>query len=148
MGIGIYKQAEPSSAISSDGDFTAPFAITFDGRIGGYKETKLYVRNDDSSLYFSDISLGLQDTTDLSITANTSNGFAWKLSAGDSKPTYNDWLNTPVSNSIELDDIGGPGSPDTSTYLPFWIFIQVPEGLDIQLFTDVKFVLTGNQGLV
>lgn len=147
MGIGIYKAANSSTGLSS-GDLSSPFAITFDGRTGGFKETKLYVRNDDATKYYTGLELSLTDATDRNITVNTADGFVWKLSAGDTKPTFNDWLNTAPGNSISLNDIGSSGSPDTSTYLPFWVFIQVPEGLDIQLFTGVSFTLSGEENLV
>jgi hypothetical protein len=148
MGLSIYTRPDGASAISQDGDFTAPFAITFDGRIGGYKEVKLFVRNDNATRYFSGLTLSLEDNSALNIVTNTSAGFAWKLAYGDTKPTYNDWVNTTAGNTIELPDVGAAGDPDTSTYLPFWLFIQVPEGMDIQLFTDVKFILAGDENLV
>lgn len=148
MGLSIYTRADGVSAISTDGSFTAPFAIAFDGRTGGYKEVQLYVRNDEATRFYSNLTLSLEDNSARSIVTNTEDGFAWKLSYGDTKPTYNDWLNTAAGNTISLPDIGAAGDPDTSTYLPFWLFIQMPEGLDVQLFTDVKFVLAGDENLV
>lgn len=146
MSLSIYTQPDPETAISQDGFFTNPFAVTFDGRTGGYKEIKLYVRNDDDSFYYSDLQLKLEDSNDPSITNRPSDGFVWKLAYGDTKPTFNDWLNTPAANTLSIpDSIGGPGDPDTSTYLPFWVFIQVPGNLDIQVFTSVQFALSGTE---
>jgi hypothetical protein len=146
MSINIYTQPNPSTALSQDGAFTSPFALTFDGRVGGYKEVKLFLRNSNPSFYFTDLEVSLEDNTSESITSTPENGYVWKLSYGDTKPTYNDWLNIPEANALSVTTpIGGPGNPDTSTYLPFWVFIQVPAGIDIQVFTDVKFVVTGNQ---
>jgi hypothetical protein len=149
MSVGIYTAATPDGLLSQDDVFTKPFAITFDGRLGGYREVKLFIRNDDALKYYTALQLSLEDTNELSVTNRPEDGFIWKLSYGDTKPTYNDWLNTPISNSLtNIDNIGAEGDPDTSTYLPFWVFIQVPPGLDIQVFTGVKFVLTGDEALV
>ncbi len=148
MAVGIYTSTDPSSLLSQDGAFTHPFAITFDGRIGGYKETKLYIRNDNPLYYYTDLQLSLEDTGTIQIIDNSGEGFAWKLSYGDAKPTYLDWVNTAANNTLSIDDLGASGDPDTSTYLPFWIFVQVPASLAIQTFTDPKFVLSGTENLV
>lgn len=148
MTLGIYTSADDTTVLSTDSEFTHPFAVTFDGRTGGYKEIQLFVRNNDTTKFYSGVTLSLEDTTPKNITTNTAEGFAWKLSAGDTKPTLNDWLNTAAGNTIALDNIGATGDPDISTFLPFWIFIEIPQGLSVQLFTDVKFVLAGDENLV
>lgn len=149
MTIGIYTESVPDGLLSQDDLFTKPFAITFDGRTGGYKETRLFLRNNDPSFYYTDMTLALEDSENPPIVSRPEDSFVWKFSYGDTKPTFNDWLNIPAANTLNiLDDIGGPGSPDTSTYLPFWVYIQVPPNLDIQVFIGVKFVLSGNEALV
>jgi hypothetical protein len=145
MAVKIYSSVDSLSALSTDGELTNPFSISFDGRVGGYKEAKLYIRNSDSLYYYTSLSLTLDDDTDLNITNDLSKGFSWKLFSGDLKPTFNDWANTPAANTITFSDIGSLGSPDTSTYLPFWVYLQVPAGLSVQVFTEVKFLLSGNE---
>lgn len=149
MSVGIYSEPTSSALLSQDDLFTKPFAITFNGKTGGYKEVKLYLRNDNPLYFYTDLELALEDSTSPTIINRPSDGFIWKMSYGDNKPTYNDWLNTPVAQTLTgIDDLGASGSPDTSTYLPFWVFIQVPANLDVQVFTGVKFVVSGNEGLV
>ena len=149
MAVGIYLAALSGSLMSQDGNYTKPFAITFDGRIGGFKETKLYIRNDDPTYYYTNLELAFQDLSDENIVTNQGEGFSWKLIEGNSKPTLNDWKNTPAGNTLSFaSGLGSLGSPDIATYLPFWIFIEVPPGLDIQVFRDVKFLLSGNEVLV
>jgi hypothetical protein len=148
MSLSIYLQPDPDTAVSQDGFFTNPFPATFDGRTGGYKEIKLYIRNDDDNFYYHDVELKLEDSQFPSVTNRPEDGFVWKLSYGDTKPTYNDWLNTAPANILVIPDtIGAPGNPDISTYLPFWVFIQVPGNLDIQVFTSVQLVLSGKETL-
>lgn len=145
MSVEIYTS--PSSSALSSGTLENPFSLAFDGRLGGYKEVKLYIRNNDALYYYTDLTLTLEDNTELGITNNIEKNFSWKLSEGDTKPTFNDWANIAASNTITFSDLGSAGNPDTSTYLPFWVFVKVPAGLSIQVFTDVKFVLSGNEVL-
>lgn len=149
MAIKIYTEANNSdSALSLGGDFTNPFSITFDGRVGGYKEVKLYIRNDNGDYYYEELQISLVDTTDNTITDNLAVGFAWKLSAGDTKPTFNDWANIAPANTISMSNIGEVSAGDTSTYLPFWVYIQIPAGTEIQSFTEVSFAISGQELLV
>lgn len=148
MSLSIYSSANSTTPLSQAGAFTNPFAISFDGRVGGYKESKLYVRNDSSLFYYTGLTLTLDDQTVENVTTATTDGFSWKLFSGDTKPTLNDWINITPSNTITLSDIGASGDPDSSTYLPFWVYVKVPSNLSVQVFTGVKFLLTGNEVLV
>lgn len=149
MSVGIYTEPNPDSLLSQDGLFTKPFAITFDGRNGGHKEVRLFLRNDDPTRYYTDLVLSFEDLENPPVTSRPEAGFVWKLSYGDTRPTFNDWSSLPAANSLTaIDDLGSTGNPDTSTYLPFWVFIQVPANLDIQVLTNVKFVIQGNEALV
>ena len=53
-----YKNSSGSYvAVSEDDTLTAPISTTHDGKNGDIKTTVLYLRNDDSSLWFSDIEI-------------------------------------------------------------------------------------------
>jgi hypothetical protein len=148
MAVGIYTEPNPDTLLSEDDLFTRPFAVTFDGRVGGYKEIKLYLRNDDPTFYYTNLVLGLEDSNDEPIISRPEDGYVWKLHYGDLKPTYNDWLaKTPAAPLSNIDDLGESGDPDTSTYLPFWVYIQIPSNTDVQVFTSVKFTLAGTETL-
>lgn len=148
MALAIYSAPDSDSLISQDGLFTKPVAVTFDGRTGGFKEIQLFIRNDDPTYYYTDVVLSLEDNESPTITDQPANQFVWKLSYGDTKPTFNDWANILPANSLNIPvQIGEVGNPDTSTYLPVWVFIRVPANLDIQVFTGVKLVLSGNEVL-
>lgn len=149
MTVKIYTEANNSnSALSLGGSFTNPFSLTFDGRTGGFKEVKLFLRNDSADYYYEDLQVSLQDLSDETITDNLADGYAWKLSAGDTKPTFNDWANIAPANTINLGTLGESGSADTSTYLPFWVFVQVPSNISIQAFTNVSFIISGQENLI
>lgn len=148
MSVGIYTSAVPEALLSQDGAFTSPFSVTFDGRIGGNKQYRLFVRNDNSLFWYSNLSLTLSDSGSESIINNSQPGFLWKLSAGDTQPTENAWLNIAASNTINLPNLGIAGNPNIATYLPFWVLIQVPANLNVQNFNTVRFVLSGQENLI
>lgn len=148
MGIGIYTAPGDDNKISSNQSYTNPLGITFDGRSGGTKEIRLYVRNDDPVFYFSDINLSLQDIGLENVIDRASDGFTWKLSEGDTKPTYNEWANISPANNINFPQIGDVSQPDSSTYLSFWVQISVPPGLDVKVIDTVQFVLNADKELV
>jgi len=148
MALGIYSAPSISAKFSEDKTFINPLAVTFDGRSGGTRQLRLYIRNDDPSHYYTAISLGLQDLGVTTIIDRPEDGFAWKLSEGDIQPTLNDWANVAAANTVSFTDIGSASIPDSSTFLPFWIYIQVPPGLSVQTFDRVQFILRGEENLI
>ena len=148
MSLGIYLSADPAEELSADGERTKPFSISFEGTAGGTKEVKLYVRNDDSLFYYTGIELGLEDLAASSHIDGTLTGFSWKLSAGDLKPTLNDWAHITAGDDISLSNLGSSGTPNTSTYLPFWLQITVPANTSIQTIDTISFVLTATESSI
>lgn len=147
MGLGIYSDTIPAALLSQAGAFTDPLAVTMDGLAGGSFETRLYVRNDDSLFYYEDISLTPIDTAGVSIVDGT-DGFAWKLREGNTQPTTTEWGDITPAAAISLSDIGSVGSPDTSTYLPFWVRVEVPKNASAQTFIDVQLKINATQNNV
>jgi len=148
MTLGIYLGASVGDAVSDAGEFTKPFPLTFDGRFGGTKETRLYVRNDSSAHYYTTINLKPEDASASPIIADVAGGYTWKLSLGDTQPTLQDWANIAAGNTIVFTDIGASSSPDTSTFLPFWVRVEIPAGLGVQTISQVQLVLRGEENLV
>lgn len=143
MGLGIYSETNEDSKFSQ-GDRTNPILEALDGRLGGSIERKLFVRNDDSNLSYKDIKVKPVDHQGVSIVDGTK-GFAWKLKAGDAQPTQDQWEATPAANEIELPDLGDESTTDTSTYLPFWLRIEVPRNSRIKTHTDVSLQINAVQ---
>lgn len=147
MGLSIYLDAVPTEELSS-GTRTKPFSVSFDGRSGGAKEVKLYLRNDDSLFYYTDIELTLEDNASESHIDGEATGFTWKLSPGDLKPTKNDWTHITAGTEIEFSDLGSGGSPAISTYLPFWIRIEVPPNTSVQTIDTINFVISAMENSI
>ncbi len=143
MALKIYENANPSASFSTDGEMTNPVRHTFDGRTGGVIEKRYYVRNDNALVMYSGvITVQAQDNSGRNIIDGT-DGYSWKFKAGDTQPLDEEWATINEANTITLSGIVG-----TTTYLPFWMRLQVPPNAEVESFDDVKIVLTCNEILV
>lgn len=147
MALKIYESASPGSAYSTDSSYSAPLSLSFDGINGGYKYVKLYLRNDDPTYYYTGITIQPVMLSGTSIIDGT-NGWSWKLKAGDTQPLEAEWDLLTDANSISMADLGSSGTPDTNTYLPFWLRIEIPAGAEIKAYQNVTLRKTANEVLV
>lgn len=143
MALKIYENANPATSFSTDGEMTNPIRHTFDGRVGGVIEKRYYVRNDSSLVLYSGIiTVTAIDNLGRNI-VNGDDGYSWKFKAGDSQPLDEEWQTIDEGNAITLSGIN-----DTTTYLPFWVRVEVPANAEVESFDDVKIVLTCNEVLI
>ena len=141
MSLAIYESADPTTDFSADGDMTNPIRQSFDGRVGGVKEIKYYVRNDNVSNTYTDIVVTPVDRN--SPTTNFvdgTNGYSWKLKVGNTQPLAEEWDTIADGNTISFDNIS-----DTVTYLPFWVRIEVPLSAPVDSFDSVVLRLTASE---
>lgn len=147
--IDIYERPDPATAFTVSGDFGNPFSSAFDGITGETIEKKLYLRNDDSLYHYENISIQPIDSGDNIVDGSGATaGYSWKMYAGDQQPLEEQWQLTDAGNQITLSDIGAPGTPDTSTYLPFWVRIQVPRGAPVNSYSGVALRISFDQSSV
>ena len=147
--LDIYESALPSSVFSVAGAFTNPFSLTIDGLAGGVIKRKIYLRNDDSLYYYENITVQPIDGGH-NIVSGTgiTEGFSWKLIAGDSEPLVEQWGQATAGASISLVDIGSAGNADTSTYLPFWVRVEAPPGATIDSYNTVTLRISFDESSV
>lgn len=138
MGLGIYS--EPfGDKFSEDGSQVSPITTTHKGNDGEIIELLLYLRNDDPNQWYSDISIvGIDVSSPDDTQGDLGTGWGIKLSAGLEQPTKGKWAAIKFANTIIMPTIGGVGSPDTTTFYPFWYRIQSPPGIDVQTKIDIK----------
>jgi len=142
MSLSIYETATPASAFSASGSFTNPLLTTFDGTTGGVIEKKFYVRNDSIVHTYAGITLVPVDSSGLSLIDGTE-GFSWKLKAGNDRPLEAEWDTILDGNTITLSNIN-----DSNTYLPFWVRIEVPRATPVQSFDQVTLKIAATETLV
>jgi hypothetical protein len=145
MSIQLYENQGDSTPYSS-GTFTNAFLHNFDGRIGGIHEVKIFVRNDDSLHVYEDISMSIEqfDTLEIDFVGGD-DGFSFKLFAGDTQPTSDEWstINYAIPGSpgeIDLSDL-----TDTNTWLPVWIRIEIPASIPVQRLKTVRFKVSATE---
>jgi len=132
MGLDIYRQVSAGvySIYKVDGadDDRLPIITTHDGVLGEVVETKLAVRNDDSSEYYTSVTMIPIGKTSPSDVTGVATGHGVKLSYGDTQPTEAEWDAIDYANSIAFSDFGSAGNADTNSYLPFWYRVECPAG--------------------
>lgn len=144
MTLAIYTFPIETAVVDSDN----LFSVTFDGRIGGSIDRKLYVRNDNSERWYSSITITSVDTG-MPIASGGIEGWGWRLLEKDVAPTTEEWLVEDPGNTVSLtSNIGSATEGDTRTYLPFWVRITVPPRIQVQTLTDVVLRISATEGLV
>jgi hypothetical protein len=147
MALQLYATADSSSSFSLDSEFSNPVIYSFDGVGGGTIVKQYYLRNDDSTKYYTGITIAPYVSSGTDITDGT-NGFSWKMISGVSKPLEQQWTLVDDGNSLSMEDIGSSGSGDDVTYYPFWLRITVPPNTSIQSFENAKLRIEANQYIV
>lgn len=133
MALGVYEIADPDKAFSVSGEFTNALPITFDGTLGGVVKRRYYVRNDDVDHVYSGISLNPIELTTGSSIIDGTDGFNWKLKAGDDEPLEEEWALISPASGVNI-----PSINTTHIYEPFWIRFEVPRGAEVRPHEDVK----------
>lgn len=146
MALAIYKTPDPHSAFST-GTAMNPLSHSFDGVRGGTVTRRYYVRNDSNLYYYTAITVQPVYSNGVNIITGT-DGFYWKLIAGDTKPLEEQWSLVLPANQISIPNIGSAGSFDISTYEPFWLRIVVPRGAPTRNHIGIKLRLDFTQTAV
>lgn len=148
MALSIYETASPTANFSEGGTFTNPIQQAFDGITGGVIERRYYVRNNAADNFYTVIQVQPVVISGTDIVTGPDDGFNWKLIAGDTQPLQAQWDLVTSGNLISLADIGSSGSGDTTTFLPFWIRIEVPIGAAVTSFEGVQLQTTSTENTV
>lgn len=133
--LAIYKEPNDTAMYSS----RSPFTITFDGRIGGSQDKKLYIRNNSNIKYYTGITVAVVDVGD-------EGNITWKLKEKDITPTNDEWMEVAVGNTLTISsNVGTSTRADTSTYLSFWIKAIISRGQDIRTLTNYVIRLSATE---
>lgn len=145
MGLGIYSRPDPS-AKASQGTFAAPLTVAADGRRGTSAQRRLYIRNDDPAFMFSGISVRPVDLTGPSVVDGTG-GYGIKVLQQELQPTESGWALASQGQATTFSGIVLGSGGDISTYVPFWVRVQVPKNIAVRNITDVRLRLSSTRVL-
>lgn len=99
---------------------TNPLRSFHDGHLGDVHEQLIHIRNDDSALYYTNLTLEPE------VSGGPNTGWSIKLAGGTRRPTEAEWDIIEPDSLVNLDDLGDTSAADTSTYLPVWVRIVCP----------------------
>lgn len=141
MTLRIYENVGDNAPYSVGSLYTNPLIFSFDGRIGGTLKKRLYLRNTDASYTYSSITIEPENTGTLDVTGKTTNnGFLFKLKSGDTQPSDDEWDTIAAGNQISMSNIS-----DTVTYLPFWVYVKVPNRVSSRHIRTISLLITAEQ---
>lgn len=132
IGLLLYRDAGSSTYVAyvpeaySDKTYVS---TAHDCELGEVQETQLFVRNDHEDYYYTNISVSSEGLISPDDTLGIESGWGVKLSAGSTQPTEAQWENIDYGNEISLANIGSASASNTTTYLPFWVRIECPAGI-------------------
>lgn len=144
MALNIYKGQTTGDEVTADNYIASPH----DALNGSWYMQKLYLRNDDATKYYTGISIAIDFVTAEDTPNASPNDVVYQLFAGDIAPTSAELKNLPYHNSISFSDIGAPGSPDTSTYYPFFLRIYVPGNSPLGKLTETSLKIIALENIV
>lgn len=151
MGLKVYSDVAPESVFSTEGTFDKPLTHSFNGTTGEVVERRYYIRNDDAARWYSNISIQpvIQEGDNIVNGTGSTEGYSWKVIAGDSQPLEEQWELQGAGAATSFgSNIGSASAGDTTTYLPFWIRIQVPPNAPIASYQGVVLQIETTEGLV
>lgn len=144
MGLGIYSKADVNTLVDTD----TPLTFTFDGSIGGVMERVIYVRNDDTKYFYTNISVEAVDTSGDDITDESVAGFSWKFIEKDVLPSPEEWTLVTPGNTLTLsNDLGNALESDTITFLPVYLQVIIPRDRLITTIKDVVLRISATENL-
>ena len=125
-----------------------PLRTVHNGFPGGADDKLIFIRNNDSSNYYTDLVVSYTNSTSDDYGLQGSTGWAVKFLYGRRQPTEQEWDNVRAGQSIALPAIGNTLAADTYTYHPIWVRVycpggsaaQIREGQTIQVFFSEKKV--------
>lgn len=127
-----------------------PLRTVHNGKTGGADDKLLFIRNDDSTCYYTDIIVSYDNSQLDDYGEFGSTGWSFKLLHGSRRPTEAEWDSVRSGESISIGDIGSTVAADTYTFHPFWIRAycpgnspaQIREGQAVRVWFDERKVGT------
>jgi hypothetical protein len=117
-----------------------PLRTVHDGQPGGAHEVLFYLRNDDVTTYYENVSVGYRSDEYDSSGEYASTGWGIKFMYGERRPTEAEWAQVASGSSVMINDIGSTVAADTFTYHPVWVRVYCPG--------QSRSQLRGNQNIV
>lgn len=110
-----------------------PLRTVHNGKPGGASEKLIFIRNDDSANYYTDLVASYINDLQDDYGSIGSTGWSVKILYGRRQPTEEEWDTVQNGQSIALPDIGSTLAADTYTFHPLWIRVYCPGAAPAQI---------------
>ena len=152
MSLFLYEFDEDNSEfleVSKNGLQTSPIQTTHNGTDGQVVEKKMFLRNDDTDSYYTNIRMSPVPSRKVRVDdINFPEAFIrYKIIIKDEQPTESEWLAIESGNEVGFENIGETSGADTS-YKPFWVQVGISPGTRVQTINDVSLFLDAEQNAV
>lgn len=119
-----------------------PLRNVINGHTGGFADNIFYIRNDDVSKWYTNISISIVTDVYDALGELGSTGISVKFIYGERRPTEAEWDVAIAGAAISLPDIGTTDLADTFTYHPVWCRIYIPGGSPADIIDSNHIRLT------
>ncbi len=120
MGLALYDSELATGSLT--------YRPVIDGFRGGKDESLFYLRNDDVTKWYTNITVSLISTSYDGAGELGFTGVSFKFIYGERRPTEAEWDAVESGASLMIPDIGTTALADTFTYHPFWVRVYIPGG--------------------
>ena len=134
------KDGDVFNEITRSSDLTNPVITVHDGQLGGIVTLQLYLKNDNSAMWYSNVTIQPVDLVDAypyGDVAYEETGWGVKLNEGSEEPTTAEWDDLAWGDTISMPNVGSAVAANINTYFPFWYYITCPPNLDAITKMDI-----------
>lgn len=103
-----------------------PLKTSLDGRYGSVRDSLIYVKNNDVSKYYTNLSVSTVYGVYPDAGEFSNTGWSVKYLYGERRPTEAEWDTAKPDVPLALPDIGSTVAADTTTYHPIWVRVIAP----------------------
>jgi len=144
MSLGIYDENKLPIA-----DFGNRIVTSHNGTLGESVDALIYLRNDDQQVYYTGISVQINDSTSPDDTLGPEGtGWGVRLFQGAREPTPAEWDSVTFDNIIVMPDVGSTLGGNTNTYEPFWVRVTIPGGTVSLIKEEMSLLVAGTERLI
>ena len=147
--LNLYEYDEDNNQyiqISEDGLQTRPVQTTHDGANGEVVEKKLFIKNTDDSIYYTNIRLQAKPDSKVRVgDINYPEAYIqYKIIIKETQPTKSEWASVQSGNEAVIDNIGNTDEADLS-YKPLWVQATIPSGTRVGAINDITIQCLAEQ---
>lgn len=127
----------------------SPLRSFHDGYSGQSYEEKFYLKNNDNTKYYVEISAEPKfKAGNVQLKEFNDNGWSVKIITGERQPTEEEWSLVEPNAQVWLENIGNVSEADTTTAYPVWIRVFCPGNTPAMIKENICLEFVFNEKVV